>query len=451
MSAQPAISSPSPGFATGAAAPRAPASPRPALLSLPRSAGDATAAPRDPLLRGQRLCSLLAATAHAHPQRIAFVDSPDKHRRSGRQSIVWTYAAAAEIVARLANGLRGWRLPAESRIGIALPDAIEGALAILAVEAAGHVPALLPAALDEDGLVLAVQSAGISAVLTQARFGATHPAERLRRVAARYFGLRYLAAFGPDVPDGVINLDAMVLDQSGGPFAPGPGGLVSFAGGDPACPIHRSADALAAAIAVHGITARMAPGERLLTLLPGSDLRGLVTGLGAALVAGATFEAMPMFEAAGFAEALARPVATHLVVPAALEANFAASHLPATLASLVLVHRTPSRFPQRRLSSRPDAVPVIDVVAFEEIALLTGARRDNDVTLTLAAPERADPRSILMSLRRDPDGALAFRGLACHAGPLQRGIPQPDFAEGWLPSSFRVPVAGGRAMGVEDH
>ncbi len=458
VSAQAAISSShTPGYATGFAVPRASVPPRPALVSLPSPGlatpvptGDPRAESRDGPLRGQRLCSLLAATAHAHPQRIALLDPPGKLRRSGRPSITWTYAAAAEIVARLANGLRSWRLPAESRIGIALPDGVEGALALLAVEAAGHVPALLPAALDEDGLVVAVQAAGISAVLTQARFGATHPAERLRRVAARYFGLRYLAAFGPDVPDGVINLDAMVLDQSGGPFAPGPGGIVSFAGGDPARPMHRSVEALTAAIAVHGLAGRMTPGERLLTLLPGTDLRGLVTGLGAALAAGASFEALPMFEAASFADALARPVATHLVVPAALEANLAASHLPTTLAGLVLVHRAPTRFPGRRLSARPDTAPVIDVVAFAETALLTGARRDGDVALILAAPERAPPRSTLMNLRRDPGGALAFRGLACHAAPLQRGIPQPDFTDIWLASPFHAPVEGARAVGVSD-
>jgi hypothetical protein len=305
-----------------------------------------------------------------------------------------------------------------------------------------------PAPLDADGRVAAVQAAGISAVLTQSRFGDARPAERMCRVAMRYFGLRYLAAFGPDVPDGVINLDAMVVEQSGGLPAPGPGGVVTFAGGDPARPMHRSVEALTAAIAAHGVSARMAPGERLLTLLPGSDLRGLVTGLGAALMTGATFEPLPLFDAARFAEALARPVTTHLVVPAALEANLAASRLPATLASIVLAHRAPSRLPPHRLPAQARGTTVIDVVAFEETALLTGARPDGDVALALAAPERVNPLSTLLSLRRDPEGALAFRGRACHAGALQRGIPQPDFPDDWLSSPFRSLVEGDRATEI---
>lgn len=425
---------------------RSPAPPRPALVGL---AGPDAIPPAPGLpLRAQRLCALLAATAQADPHRIALVDPPGKTGWSGRPAIVWTYGTAAEIVARLADGLHGWRLPAESRVGIAVQDGVEGALALLAVEAAGHVPVLLPALLDEDGLVAAVQAAGISAVLTQSRFGEARPAERMCRVAARYFGLRYLAAFGPDVPDGVINLDAMVVEQSRGRPAPGPGGVVTFAGGDPTRPMHRSVEALAAAIAAHCVAARMAPGDRLLTLLPGSDLRGLVTGLGTALMAGATFEPLPMFAAARFAEALARPGTTHLVVPAALEANLAASRLPATLASIVLAHRAPSRLPPQRLPARARGTTVIDVVAFEETALLTGARPDGDVALALAAPERVNPLSTLMNLRRDPEGALAFRGRACHAGALQRGIPQLDFPDDWLSSPFRSLVEGDRATEI---
>jgi len=428
---------------------RSPAPPRPALVGLagPDAALPAPDAPGLPL-RAQRLSTLLAATAQVDPHRIALVDPRGKPGWSGRPAIVWTYGTASEIVARLADGLDGWRLPAESRIGLAVQDGVEGALAFLAVEAAGHIPVLLPALLDEDGLVTAVQAAGISAILSQSRFGEARPAERMCRVAARYFGLRYLGAFGPGVPDGVIKLDAMVVDQARRRTAPGPGGVVTFAGGDPARPIHRSAEALAAAIAAHCVSARMSPGDRLLTLLPGSDLRGLVTGLGSALMSGAAFEPLPMFDAARFAEALARPVTTHLVVPAALEANLAASRLPATLASIVLTHRAPARLPPHRLPARARGATVIDVVAFEETALLTGARPDGDVALALAAPERVNPLSTLMNLRRDPEGALAFRGRACHAGALQRGIPQPDFPDDWLFTPFRSLVEGDRATEI---
>ncbi|MCJ2035719.1 AMP-binding protein [Methylobacterium sp. J-068] len=397
--------------------------------------------------RAQRLCTLLAATAHAHPHRVVFVDPSHKPLWSGRPAITWTYAAAAEIVARLANGLRAWRLAPASRIGIALAGSSETFLAYLAVEAAGHIPCLLPLGLDEEALLAAVQAAALPAVITQTRFGPLAPAERLCRVAVRYFGLRYLAAFGPDVPDGVINLDAMALDQAGGPFAAGPGGLISFAAGDPARPVHRSGDALLAAIAVYLVTARVLPGDRILNLLPQSDLRGLVSGLGAALVAGAGVETLPVFEGRSFAAALERPVATRLVVPAALERNLAASRLPGTLDSIVLAHRAPGRLGQRWLTPRPSR-PIVDVVAFDETALLTGAREANDVALTLTQPERGPLFSTLMALRRDADGRLAFRGRACHAGALQRDIAIPEMADAWTASSFASGVEDDRTLAI---
>ena len=215
--------------------------------------------------------------------------------------MTWTYGTAAEIVGRLGRALRMWRLPPGSRIGLWFPGSTEGLVAHLAVEAAGHVPCPLPASWTEAQAAAGIQAAGLAAVLTQTRAGSARPAEALCRIAVGYFGLRYLAAFGPAVPDGVINLDALALDRSGGtgPSAgPAPetgGGLVSFVAGDPKRPVQRTADGLLAAIAAHLVPARTRPGDRILTLLPPSDLRGLVTGLGAALASGACLEAMPVF------------------------------------------------------------------------------------------------------------------------------------------------------------
>lgn len=130
-------------------------------------------APTDLPLRRVGLGSLLAATARRHPDRIAVVDPADKPDWSDRPAITWTYAAAAEIVERLARGLRSWRLPLGSRIGLCLPGSAESALAILAVEAAGHVACLLPVSWNEEQLLAAAQGAALSAVLTQSRLGAT--------------------------------------------------------------------------------------------------------------------------------------------------------------------------------------------------------------------------------------------------------------------------------------
>jgi hypothetical protein len=403
------------------------------------------------------LGSLLAATARRHPDRIAVVDPADKPDWSDRPAITWTYAAAAEIVERLARGLRSWRLPPGSRIGLCLPGSAESALAILAVEAAGHVACLLPVSWDEERLLAAAQGVALSAVLTQARVGSAAPAQRLCNVAARYFGLRYLAAFGPDVPDGVINLDRFVLDgPAGEPAEPAPAsaGIVSFVGGDPERPVYRSGESVVAAAAAHLVAMRVAPGERILSLIGPHDLRGLATGLAAALVAGASLETMPLFDGAAFAAALRRPGPTHLVAPAFLEKNLAGRDLPADLRSVALIHRAPTRLPGRsRAAGRPQSLrldTVIDTVVFDETALLSGRRGTaGDISLVLGKPERLSLPASLMALRHEADGRLAFRGQACAATTLQRGS-RPAAPDGSWQETFYAPVLfAGLATAIE--
>ena len=407
-------------------------------------------------LRRAGLGTLLAATALRHPERLALVDPADKRAWSGRPSITWTYGAAAEIVERLARALRTWRLPPCSRIGLCLPGGGESVLALLAVEAAGHVPCLLPVAWDEERLLAAAQSAALSAVLTQARLGAAAPAERMCAVAVRYFGLRYLAAFGPGVPDGVINLDRIVLerrepDAASVPAphtadAPPAGGVVTFEGGDPERPVFRSGDALVAAAAAHLVTARVAPAERILSLVGGHDLRGLATGLAAALVAGATLETLPVFDGAAFVGALSRATPTHLVAPGFLERNLAGRDLPPALRSVCFVHRAPAGFSGRAGVGVLRHDRVADALAFDETAVLTGLRGGGaDVSALLARPERLGLPPGLLAMRREADGGVAFRGRAAAVSPLHRGIPPVPAADAWRPTPYAAEPAAALA------
>ncbi|WP_244496746.1 AMP-binding protein, partial [Methylobacterium indicum] len=105
------------------------------------------------------LGALLAAVADRHPARIAFVDQASKPDWCGRPAIAWTYAAAREIVARLAEGLQQLRLPPRSPVGLCMAGMAEAHLAFLAIEQAGHVPCLLPVTWDEDRLLQAVEAA----------------------------------------------------------------------------------------------------------------------------------------------------------------------------------------------------------------------------------------------------------------------------------------------------
>ena len=404
----------------------------------------AEAAP-DASARSGGLAARLFAAALAGPQRTALRDSGDRTAWCGRPAITWTYAAAAEIVGRLARGIGAWRLPAGSRIGLWFSGGAESALAHLAVEAAGHLPCAMPAVWESGSLSAGIEAAGLVAVLTEGRRGQRRPAEELANAAMRHFGLRYLAAFGPGVPDGVISLDARALER--GVTEPAASrGLVTFAGGDPGRPVYRTAEALAAAIDAHLEAAPLTADERILTLLPAHDLRGLVTGLGAALAAGAGLETVIPFDEAGFRAALLRPVPTRLVVPALIEPALAALPLPWTVRALDVVHRAPTNLSPR--GAPASAGPRrFDTLVFGEDAVLTrpGLR---DLAATLAYPERAPLPRHLLAVARGADGGLAYRGPACAAAPLPRGgIPETD-AQAWRSAGYRPLLAGATATGV---
>lgn len=409
----------------------------------------ADAAP-DASARSGGLSASLFAAARAGPQRTALRDSGDRAAWCGRPPITWTYAAAAEIVGRLARGIGAWRLPAGSRVGLWFSGGAESALAHLAVEAAGHLPCPMPALWDAGQLSAGIASAGLVAVLTEGRRGARRPAEDLAQAAMGHFGLRYLAAFGPGVPDGVISLDAMALER--GIVEPvASRGLVTFAAADPTRPVYRSAAALAAAIDVHLDVLPVTADERILTLLPAHDLRGLVTGLGAALAAGASLETVIPFDEAGFRAGLMRPVPTRLVVPSLIEAALAALPLPWTVRALHVVHRAPTHLIPGPVAESAGPRRLDSLVLDEDVVLTRPGGRD--LAATLDHPERARlPRALLdlAFLDRGPVyRGLVYRGLACAAAPLPRGgVPDLD-PQDWRNSGYRPVSAGGTVTGVE--
>lgn len=400
----------------------------------------------DASARSGGLSACLFAAARAGPQRTVLRDSGDRVAWCGRPAITWTYAAAAEIVGRLARGIGAWRLPAGSRIGLWFSGGAEAALAHLAVEASGHLPCAMPAIWDSEQLSAGIEAAGLVAVLTEGRRGERRPAEELANAAMRHFGLRYLAAFGPAVPDGVISLDALALER--GIVEPAASlGLVTFADSDPTRPVYRTAAALAAAVEAHLDALPPGADERILTLLPAHDLRGLVTGLGAALAVGAGLETVLPFDETGFRSALLRPVPTRLVVPALIEPALAALSLPWTMRTLHVVHRAPTPLTPGSTSGATSPQR-LDSLVFSEDAVLTrpGLR---DLAATLAYPERAPLPRTLLAIARGADGSLSCRGPACAAAPLPHGeIPDTD-AQAWRATGYRPVLSGGTALGVE--
>jgi mycobactin salicyl-AMP ligase len=408
------------------------------------------APPQDNPWGAMRLCGLLEAAARRHERRPAFRDQPGREAWCGRPRLEWSYALAVKIVARLAAAFSALRLEPGSPIGICLPGSSEAALTILAVEKAGHRPCLLPAAWREVELERALLAARVAAVVSFGRVAEDSPAEILCRIAARSFGLRFLLAYGPGVPDGVIDLDRVLVDDGAAPVEPGTAaapddpGLITFGRrGGQASPLHRTAAALVASAVNFLVAARISPGDRILSLLAADGHCGLATGLAAALLSGATLECHGLFDAAGLGQALADDVPTHLVAPGWLEPAIAAAGLSSRLASTVLVHAAPIRF----RAKMPLKESVVDVIAFDELALMARAR-DAAGRLTLALGDDGGAGAFLR-VRRDEDGAISFSGPAAEVRSYARaGMEDAGSGTGWRNSGFKADVFAGIVIGI---
>jgi hypothetical protein len=404
-----------------------------------------------------RLSGLVAAATSRHPERLALLDQPGREDWSGRPRIAWSYSTADEIRRRLAGFFAGLGLPPGAVVGLCLPGGSEACLSLLAVEEAGLTPCLLPAGWSEAELGAAVEAANVQVVVTQGVVGEQRPAERFCRLAAGYFGLRFVCAFGPLVPDGVIDLDRVML----GPEEVAPGaspsadgrdtGLVTFSRRPgPARPLFRPFRSTVAAAVTVLVAAKIEPGERVLSLLAPDDHRGITTGLMAALLSGAALEHHGLFDGRTLMSALAQPthpMPTHLVAPGWMEPHLAKANLPPSVRSVILIHDAPVRFRAKAPLSRR----VVDILALDELALIARARRGDQFALTLADDPSAGsaPARHLMRVRTGADGAIEVAGAACDVRAFERGQsgPATPGAE-WRSSGYKAEVFAGIVIGV---
>lgn len=394
-----------------------------------------------------RLSGLLEATADRHPGRLALNDQPNRETWSGRPRIAWTYANTHQIVGRLAAFLAGLGLAPGAPVGICLPNSSEACVAILAVERAGYTACLLPIGWAEDMLGNAIEAAAVSAVICQGRIADERPADVFCRLAARYYGLRFICAFGPQVPDGVIDLDRAILDTEVAPVpeAEGHAGLVTFdlREGRPR-PVFRPMSAVVAAAVHYLVTQPVGPGDRILSLLAPDDHRSLTTGLVASLVTGATLESHGFFDSRALDLALSAENPTHLVVPGWLEAAMAQADLPESVSSVVVVHEAPVRFKARGELKRA----VTDVLGFGEMACVARARSPSG-HLALSLDEADGGQNGILRIRRDEDGSLSFGGAAAETFEFQRGQPRiPAQPPQWRSSVFKADLFAGIVIGV---
>jgi mycobactin salicyl-AMP ligase len=394
------------------------------------------------------ISGLVRRNALRSPERPAFADQPARAQWSGRAEETFTCAQADAAVTRLAGFLATLGLPAKSIVAVSLASGSELPILLAALDRAGMIPCLIPAAWSARQAAALVEELGIACVVTQSRIGPMRPGEIWRNIAAGYFGLRFILAFGPDVPDGVIDLDRMLAE-----------GEAHFEGGEPgggyigvemreerAVTSFRSWDSALAAARVFLAAADYAPEDRIVSLLAQDDHRALTTGVMAALAAGSSLELHGLFSGPALLRSLASGGPVRLVAPGWMEADLARLDLGPMVGGITLVHQAPVRFKART----PLTHGVVDALAFGELALLAKARNARgQFALSLEAPMVEDPASgtQLLSVRRDEGGEILFAGHAAETRSVTRsGLEEAPV--GWRASGYAADVFAGILIGV---
>jgi mycobactin salicyl-AMP ligase len=397
--------------------------------------------------------SLLRTSAQLIPGATAFIDQAQRDEWSGRAAGSWTFASADAAATRLARFFISLDLPKRAMVGVCLASGTEVPLVLVALERAGLTACLLPVAWPQEAQAAAVEDLGISCVVTQSKLGSLRPAESWREIAAGYFGLRFILSFGPSVPDGVMDLDGMILEQPSthpddDQFSNDlSGGYVSFdCGGGRPKPYFRTWTSAVASARVFLSAGRFDPSDRIISLLAQDDHRSLTTGLVAALAVGASVEFHGLFSSGPLLESLAHGSPARIVAPGWMEPNLARLDLDPSVRGVVLVHRAPVRFKARA----PLTSGVVDALAFGELALLAKPRNARgQFALSLDTPEVKDAasHSQLLRVRRDEGGQILFSGLAAEAFPTDRNL-SGEKPNGWCSSGYAADLFAGIVIGV---
>lgn len=298
-------------------------------------------------------------------------------------------------------------------------------IAIVAALRGGFEPALAPLDLDAGELAAYARAINAAALAGPTSYGAPVPPETYFAAAAAAPSIRLVATLGPQEMDGAVDLcTATVLRyaaarhdiglQRGRPAPSAPPRIITFDRGRKIPIIHEQATLMAASL---DFIARASIGREtpILSTLPPTSFAGLVAGPLAALLSGATLYLDGPFEAQAFLKRRDEVGHAHLVIPAAVAAEFLRAGVFEGLASAVLVSRLSAYMafmPPEPLST---PCPVIDLYAIDEAAAVGELRRASTAVPPALAPHFIgfdDARILTVEACPQTDRPLACRGAA---------------------------------------
>jgi mycobactin salicyl-AMP ligase len=268
------------------------------------------------------LDAIAETASRARPTRKAFSDAPDR--------ITWTDGApkamtSGDIGAEIqlfARKIATLGLQKGDRVLVLMPNIVEGVSAIIGTMLAGLVPCPLSVVSAPAAIIAAAEEVKASAIVTVTRYAHLSPARAACEAAGRYYGIRFVAAFGANTPSGVIPMsDWPDTDVSADTLAatqPHQTALVTFdTEGRALARTHAQVVSEALALsAISGLTSR---GHLLGAFTPVSAA-GVIATLAAPLISGAHVHLHGPFSPETLAGQLESCPEAILILPSAAEA-----------------------------------------------------------------------------------------------------------------------------------
>lgn len=149
------------------------------------------------------------------PQSLALVDPLDRMRVTGHAPRRLTYRQTNRAVSALAGRFIDAGLKPGAVIAAQLPNTVEAMITVLAALRAGLVIAPLPRLWRLSELSEALNRIKAQVLVTMARIDGFHHSELARRAAANTLSVKYVAAFGEELPENVASLDDTIQTPFG--------------------------------------------------------------------------------------------------------------------------------------------------------------------------------------------------------------------------------------------
>jgi acyl-CoA synthetase (AMP-forming)/AMP-acid ligase II len=286
------------------------------MLAAPESGMEAKS-PEPPLTAE----GLLRRRARQRPEALALSDPPNTEALKLGRSHRYSFAEADAAVDALASFFVEIGLEPGDRIVVQLPNLALHPLTLLAAWRAGLAVAVLPMLWRGYEVGKVCEMLEPKALIGVSTFAAAMPAEELCCVAGPHVSVRFVLAFGQDLPDGVASLHDAILARPGAkPLLPrqrqSPA-LITFTARarEAFISVYRSEEELLAQGAMTVLALSLDSRDVILNPYPLTGPAGLALALAPWLISGAVLVQHQPFDYAVFVEQMLTSGATVTALP----------------------------------------------------------------------------------------------------------------------------------------